>query len=177
MATLRDTAPLRYRKILKKGLFRIFVTGSVGVVASFILFGLIYFLREASLPVISDFLALHQEMIAWIWFIVLAGVVLWSPFYELLYMISYYYNADDRYVYIRKGVIIKKEITLPFSKITDVYVDQDFLDFVLCLYDVHISTPTLESGLFAHIDGVDKYGAAVLKTLLLEKIQVEQPAK
>lgn len=77
---------------------------------------------------------------------------------------------DDRNVIIRKGIIAKREITLPFSKITDVYVDQDVTDVVLGLYDIHISTPTAESGKFAHIDGLNKKGAMEIKKLVLERV-------
>jgi membrane protein YdbS with pleckstrin-like domain len=80
----------------------------------------------------------------------------------------YFYDMDASNIVIRKGVFAQKEITLPFSRITDVYVDQDVLDAVFGLYDVHISTPTQQSGAFAHIDGVDKAGSQLLRTMILD---------
>ena len=80
---------------------------------------------------------------------------------------------DDNNIIIRIGVFAKKEITLPFEKITDVYVDQDLLDVIFGLYDVHISTPTFQSSQYAHIDGVDKEGSQKLRKMILEKINKE----
>lgn len=80
---------------------------------------------------------------------------------------------DDKNLVIRKGIVVKKEITLPFSKITDVYVEQDVGDFLLGLYDVYISTPTAESGKFAHIDGVNKKGSVKLRQMILDSVNRE----
>jgi uncharacterized membrane protein YdbT with pleckstrin-like domain len=103
-------------------------------------------------------------------FSILVTWILSSPFYELLYYLNYHYDMDDRNVLIRKGIVAKREITLPFSKITDVYVDQDVADVVLGLYDIHISTPTVESGRFAHIDGLNRKGATEIRKLILDHV-------
>ena len=71
---------------------------------------------------------------------------------------------------------LDQEITLPFSRITDVYVDQDMFDVFFGLYDVHISTPTQESGLFAHIDGVNKAGSQELRQMILDRINRSETA-
>jgi membrane protein YdbS with pleckstrin-like domain len=102
-----------------------------------------------------------------------AAAFLWLasyPCYQYLYWRTYSYDMDHENIYIRKGVAAKRQTILPFSRITDVYLDQDLLDVVLGLYDLHISTPTVESGKFAHIDGLSWYGAARLRRLLLSKI-------
>ena len=57
------------------------------------------------------------------------------------------------------------QIHVQYGKIQDVYVDQDLLDRILGIYDVHISSATYSSGIEAHIDGVDKVGAEGLKNL------------
>ena len=38
------------------------------------------------------------------------------------------------------------------------------------MYDLHFSTPTIESGKFAHIDGLSRDDAQQLKRLLIEKV-------
>lgn len=92
------------------------------------------------------------------------------PVYQWLYFKRYYYDLNEQMLTVRKGVVTQKEITLPFSRITDVYIDQDFLDVLFKLCDVHVSTPTSESGLFAHIDGVSKEDGEKLKALILEHV-------
>jgi membrane protein YdbS with pleckstrin-like domain len=51
-----------------------------------------------------------------------------------------------------------------------VYVDQDVLDRIMGLYDVHIASATASSGIEAHIDGVEHAGAEGLKKIILDKI-------
>jgi len=149
MATLRETIPLRLRKIVKKSIRSVFLS--------------ILFAGLLSLFVVGPSFAT-----IWVCFI----IVFVSPIllYQYVYYRRYFYDSDETRLTIRKGVLAQTEATLPYSRITDVYVDQDFLDVLLGLYDVHISTPTEQSGRFAHVDGVDRRGAAELKKLILEKI-------
>ena len=169
-STLRNRIPLQKRKILKKTL------GTA--------IGLLVLLGALSVLVVLPLSAGRQQLpgavlrygaaILWAWFGLVAVMLLWNPTYQWLYYAAYFYDADDRNIVIRKGVVAKKEITLPFSKITDVYVDQDLMDVVFGLYDVHMSTPTESSGQFAHIDGVDKAGSQQLRALLLERIHAAE---
>ncbi len=94
----------------------------------------------------------------------------WEIAYPFLYYVTYFYDVDRDNVIIRKGILAKREITLPFARITDVYVEQDILDVFLGLYNVYISSPTVESGKFAHIGGVDKEGARKLREIILKGI-------
>jgi len=105
-----------------------------------------------------------------IWLFVLFGFMFWKMIYEYIYYRMYFYDMDEQNVVVRKGVVSKHEVTLPFNRITDVYVDQDVVDVFLGLYDVHISTPTQKSGEVAHIDGVNRSGAAELRRLILDQI-------
>jgi putative membrane protein len=91
--------------------------------------------------------------------------------YVSAYIKRYYYDATDSYVTIKKGVFAPAEIHVQYAKIQDVYVDQDILDKIMGLYDVHLASATVASGIEAHIDGVDKEGADGLKNLLLQKLQ------
>jgi len=116
-----------------------------------------------------------------------AGVFLWVPvlmvvFFLVLittlygayisaYIRRYYYGASEQFLTIQKGVFAPTEIHVPYGKIQDVYVDQDVLDRIMGLYDVHIASATVTSGIEAHIDGVDAQVAETLKNFLLNKIQ------
>ena len=120
--------------------------------------------------------AADNKPLIWIlWLLLVFLLILSRTLYEILYFVTYHYDTDDKNVMVRKGVLTKREITLPFSKITDVYVDQDIADVALGLYDVHISTPTAESGRFAHIDGLNKAGSARLRKLILDKVNTNTP--
>lgn len=172
--TLRQTVPLQLRKILKKSFGRL--VGSCIVVL--IISAGLYAFMSARIGKGATFLAvmMDQPHVWAIWFALGSIIICHSFAYELLYFLMYFYDMDDQKITIRKGVIAKTEINLPFSRITDVYVDQDVLDFFLGIYDVHIATPTAESASFAHIDGVNKLGSMKLKKLILEQIKKSQTA-
>lgn len=87
--------------------------------------------------------------------------------YEYWYFTTYYYDLTPDYVVIKKGTLTPREITVPYEKIQDVYVDQDIFDRMFGLYDVHISSATFASGWFAHIDGVEKSAADGLRQVIL----------
>lgn len=90
--------------------------------------------------------------------------------YQQLYFNSYYYDFNDNFIVIRKGVIMPREISIPYERVQDVYVDQDLWDRIFNLYDVHLSTATWTSGMEAHIDGVEKEAADGLREELLKTI-------
>jgi membrane protein YdbS with pleckstrin-like domain len=178
-APLRERLPVQRRKIIKKCMGAwVGLAILCGIASAFVLFGLFGFIREMAWGMLADSslrgsleAVLHYGWVILVaWFCFWGLVAGWMPFYEYLYLREYFYDANDQNVTIRKGVWARKEITLPFSKITDVYVDQDVFDALFGLYDVHISTPTESSGLFAHIDGVNKEDGITLKELLLERV-------
>ncbi|MGA1872006.1 MAG: PH domain-containing protein [bacterium] len=164
MASLRESIPLQKRKIIKKS-----IENSIGLlfIYGFFLFMLIVF--KVNNPT-SEIPKLFLR-IACLLFIIISCFII--PFYEYWYYKRYFYDIDTKNIIIRKGVIAQKEITLPFSRITDVYVYQDILDVIFGLYDIHMSTPTEQSGQFAHIDGVDKSGNEKLKQIILTNINKE----
>lgn len=103
--------------------------------------------------------------------IFLALIVTLYGAYISAYIRRYYYDTSEQFLTIQKGVFAPTEIHVPYGKIQDVYVDQDVLDRIMGLYDVHIASATMTSGIEAHIDGVDARIAEELKNFLLNKIQ------
>lgn len=95
---------------------------------------------------------------------------LWSLIYQWLYFKSYYYASDNQDILIRKGILAKSEITLPYNRITDLYVDQDLLDRLFGLHDLHFSTATASSSMKAHIDGLTKNDCDALKYIILSRM-------
>lgn len=95
----------------------------------------------------------------------------WNIWYYKTYIRTYLYNGEDNFMTIKKGVFTPREIHIQYQKVQDVYVDQDLLDRIMGLYDVHIASATVSSGMEAHIDGVEKATADGLKNFILTKIQ------
>lgn len=85
-------------------------------------------------------------------------------------MKHYFYDVNGKTLIIKKGVFSKNEISLPFNRLQDVYVDQDILDRMFGLYDVHVSSATFVSGWLSHIDGLNKKNSEIIKEMLLEDI-------
>jgi membrane protein YdbS with pleckstrin-like domain len=98
-------------------------------------------------------------------------IMFFYSIYVSAYIKRYYYSEDADFVTIKKGVFTLAEIHVQYSKIQDVYVDQDIVDRMLGLYDVHIASATMGSALEAHIDGVNAQNAEGLKNLLLQSIK------
>lgn len=106
-------------------------------------------------------------IIFFILFIFLSFLYSW---YVKAYIKRYYYAGEEHFITIKKGVFAPAEIHVQWQKIQDVYVDQDILDRVMGLYDVHIASATAASGMEAHIDGVDYTASEGLKKFLLDKV-------
>lgn len=171
---LCELVPLSRWKIIKKSIPRasrmLLAAAMLLVLSCLVVFGF----PDVAPGYAQSFLAQQEMAVA----LLCVVTVLWLisfPFYQYLYWRSYYYDVDDDTIRIRKGVIAKREAILPYSRITDVYLDRDIADVVFGLYDLHISTPTVESGKFAHIDGLRKDGAEKIRDLLLRKINATQP--
>ena len=88
--------------------------------------------------------------------------------YETAHFNRYYYDLPQKYLVIKEGVFTYGETTLPYARIQDVYVDQDILDQLFGLYDLHVATASGQSSLNAHIDGLSYDGAEAIKERLLE---------
>ena len=158
---------LSRRKVIKKTLKANVILLFVVVVA--VLTYLLYptLMRETLRPIVEiEDIVLLFVVIA----VVLVSLVI-NFLYHYLYYKTYYYNVKDDVLVIRKGIFIPDEISIPYNRIQDIYVDRDTLDLLLGLYDVHVSSATVQSGKDAHIDGV-KYGSATkLKEMILEKVK------
>jgi putative membrane protein len=102
--------------------------------------------------------------------LVLAFISFLTYLYQRWYFEVYFYDLTDKYIIIKKGPITPHEITIPYERVQDVYVDQDLWDRILGIYDVHLSSATATSGMEAHIDGVKKQAADGLRELLLSTI-------
>jgi uncharacterized membrane protein YdbT with pleckstrin-like domain len=162
--SLRRQIPIRFRKIVKQ---------TLSFILRLCLFGAAAYLLLNFLIATKAVGEIQQETV-WsvrLWFAgLLLTLVLSKMLYHTLHFSFYFYDLRDGTFIVRKGVIAKREAILPLSRITDVWVDRDISDVLFGLYDVHISTPTIESGVFAHVSGVDRRGAAKLRRLLIDQM-------
>ncbi|MFA5184456.1 MAG: PH domain-containing protein [Patescibacteria group bacterium] len=180
MSKTREMFPLSKKKIIKKTFFSGNLSGLGHILVILAIISIGYFINN-SLNVGSvtseNPIILDQKSLRYIGFLVLGYLVfaaitlLLGYFYQKWYFSTYFYDLTDNFIIIRKGPITPKEISIPYERIQDVYVDQDFFDRLLGIYDVHLSSATFSSGLEAHIDGVGKEAADGLKNLLLSTIQ------
>lgn len=165
----REKYPLSPKKIIKKT-----ITSTIGW-SIFLLFMLLMVVGIGA-DVMSD--SNQDPTVVGILISVLFGflfllivIPLLSYLYQRWYFAVYFYDILDDYIVIRKGPIAPKEITIPWERIQDIYVDQDIFDRMFGLFDVHLSTATITSGMQAHIDGVEQEAANGLREALLEKVR------
>ena len=95
-------------------------------------------------------------------------VALGKFLFEAVEHAYYSYGIEAGHFVISKGIFLKRRGSFPLSRITDVYLDRTFLDFVFGLYSLHFSTPTMSSGAFARIDGLTLKSAMRLQEKLTD---------
>lgn len=160
---LRAQYPLHRRKFWKKVIPKLF---------AFLVFCIVTFVFSVNLPEVEA--AYDSSSVGALIFaisVLVAGCPLILYMVYLHYYIAwYYYHANDSFITIKKGVFMPAEINVQYLKIQDVNVDQDLLDRILGIYDVHLASATFQSGIEAHIDGVGLEQAKALKEFLLGKI-------
>lgn len=163
--------PLSRNKIIKKT-----IEGTIGW-AFIIGIVFLFFL----LPILGIFGAgsFISVLIAFILLLVVISAL--NYWYQTLYYKTYYYDIEADFITVRKGVWFKNEIQFAYDRIQDVYVDQDVLDRILGLYDVHLSTAgttgyqmgytNSSSANLAHFDGLDEQNASKIRDMILAKIK------
>ena len=163
---LQTQYPLSPKKFKKK-----FISSMLGLIILFAVLIVCALVMEFAISVAGDGSAFVINMVSLGMIVFLGIIVAIKSWYINAYIRNYFYESEPNYLTIRKGVFTSAEIHVPYHKIQDVYVDQDFLDRLMGLYDVHIASATAGSAIEAHIDGVEKEAADGLKNLLLSKIQ------
>jgi len=163
--------PLHPLKFIKKSLERIgsFLRIILIVICIFLIVIILLSDRYGKITLTTDWTLVFIAP----FFLILLGIII----YEYLYYKLYYYNFDNEKGLIRKGVISKATGLVYYHKIQNVYVDQDFLDALLNLYDVHYETAGEKSGFYSHVDGLNKENAHKLVEFLNGKTKGMQGKK
>jgi len=170
--------PIQYRKILKKllllevgvslqgrKLWRSVFGTMLSLIGIYILIGLVTDNKTED-EILNLILPLVGLFFTFVFFILI---------YEWLYVWTYFYDLDEHFLRIRKGVLIRREVSIPYNRIHDVYLDQDILDHIFQLYDLYVATASEISYAEAHIDGLNRANSHNLRDKLLEKIQQSKP--
>jgi len=149
--------PLHPNKIIKKTIESVIGTIiTIGIIVLIVGIGLVSIFGWICLPAVIILLALYIAFMYW---------------YQGLYYKAYYYDMKEDALIVRKGVWFRSQIAFNYARIQDVYIDQDILDKLLGLYDVHLATAAFTSGPLAHIDGLDEENASKIRDLLTAKIK------
>jgi hypothetical protein len=150
--------PLHPNKKIKKT-----IESVIGSVVMILVIGLVLIA-----PILGSGLGLICIPIFLVLLIIYVGIMYW---YQSLYYKTYYYDVAEDSLVVRKGVWFRNQISFNFSRVQDVYVDQDMFDKLFGLYDVHLATAAMTSAPMAHIDGLNEENASEIRDLLLEKIK------
>lgn len=163
MSKTREQFPLSEKKIIKKTL-------KVNLILA-VIFLIVWIITAVSISfsggAYTGILGLVTAAILVFLFLFFSVTYL----YQKWYWSVYFYDLTDNFIIIKKHPITPREITIPYERVQDIYVDQDLLDRFFGLYDVHLSSATISSGMEAHIDGVEKQAADGLRKVLLETVQ------
>lgn len=148
MAASIDKHPLQKRRVIKKAILR--------SIKWYILLGVL---------IITNLLIAKPKYLA----IAAVFIFFLELVYQSMHYKRYFYNLDDRFIMVREGIIARREKTIPYKRIHDVYVDQDILDRVFKLWDIHFTTA--DSKVFnLHIDGLNSKSAKAIREYILNKI-------
>lgn len=162
--SLRTKYPVQFKKVIKRNILGLALIFGIWIICTY----LFTTYSDAIVRPIGE--AIGSERTVWsLWVTLLLGLVIWKLAYETLYFFTYDYFIDSKHVIIRRGVLAKRKIIVPFSRITDVAIDRDVLDMIFGLYNVHISTPAQDSWIYAHIDGLNQTSAEAIAEMVLDK--------
>lgn len=159
----RKKFPLSHKKIAKKTISNIIAI----FIAIFLLF-MYAFIFLTTILSNNEQAFTYLGIATIIFFGLIFLIIILNYFYQCWYFANYFYDLTEDYIVIRKNPITPREITIPYERIQDVNIDQDILDRIFGLYDVHLSSATVSSGIMAHIDGVEKQAADGLRNELLD---------
>ena len=150
--------PLDRKKIIKKTLekFPVFLL--------FLIFG--------GIMVVIGFLLPEFKL----WWLATIGValpiisIICVYIYQVYYYKLYFYNFEDASAQIRKGVISRSTGHVRYERIQNIYIDQDILDKIFGLFDVHYETAGETSGIYSHVDGLNRENSEKLVEFLNSKL-------
>lgn len=165
----RQNLPLSPRKIIKKSISNrgvIFYLPLISFFTAWFIIGTNRGWDESDISFSSIFLT---ALSIYLLFVILVII------YEYFYYKLYYYDFREGDAEVRKGVIARSTGYIRYERLQNIYIDQDILDRLLGLYDVHYETAGEKSGIYSHVDGLVKENADKLAVFLKEKAKTFPP--
>lgn len=167
MSKTREQFPLSPKKIIKKTIGSMIVW-FISLIIIYIFLIVFIMSSRSSVPIIASISSLMPVtiIILGLFFLIFFATYI----YQRWYFKVYFYDLTESFIIIKKGVITPIEITIPYERVQDIYVDQDIFDRIFGLYDVHLSSATISSGIEAHIDGLENSDAMGIREVLLKTV-------
>ena len=121
---------------------------------------------------------LFTQMFNWLSFYLIFGglaVITAKLFYEVLYYCTYQYVVDSGGISVVEGVLIRVRSSYPLTKITDVYLDRNWIEVICLLWNLNIATPNPASFGFGQIRGLRRDVAVALSDYLNSLLDTVHP--
>lgn len=99
-------------------------------------------------------------------FILVFSFIIGVYIYQIYYYKLYFYDFKEDSAEVKKGVISQSTGHVRYERIQNIYVDQDILDRLFGLFDVHYETAGETSGIYSHVDGLNKENSEKLVNFL-----------
>lgn len=170
----RQNLPLSPLKVIKKTLAKNSKT-IFGIIFGLLIYGTMFYAPIIFSPygTLNDQESKEIFSIFWIIVLVMVGFgllkVLVILIYEYLYYRTYDYEFGETAASVTKGVITRDSGHITYDRLQNIYVDQDFLDRIFGLYDVHYETAGETSASYLHVDGLNKPNTDILVAFLKSK--------
>jgi putative membrane protein len=156
----QNNLPLSYLKVVKKTLAQVWP-----MLIWILIIGVAVVLPILASAEIPDF---SFSMLTLLFFMVVIFAVIFG--YQHLYYKTYKYIFNEEDAEIGKGVITRATGHVVYGKLQNIYIDQDLLDRIMGLYDVHYETAGERSTFYSHVDGLNKENADKLVTFLKGRV-------
>ncbi|RIL08953.1 MAG: hypothetical protein DCC75_07665 [Proteobacteria bacterium] len=163
---LHDRFPISKWIIVRKTLPSYLITISIGVFACF------FFGSEG-----LNWLNFEELPVGLIILSALLASIFWSAahtVYLALYRNRLHYGIRDGNFLVTKGLILQEKGAFPLCKIIDIYVNENLLDLIFNLRNLHVTTLSRESASFTRIDGMRAGDAAALKETIERSARQER---
>ncbi|MCB0322647.1 MAG: PH domain-containing protein [Bdellovibrionales bacterium] len=95
--------------------------------------------------------------------------------YEELYYASWHYGIEAGNFVVAKGVVIKSRSSYPLTRVNDVYLERNFVDFLFGLYNLNVATPNPASYTFGKVEGLSRDVAVAMQDYITQLLDELHP--
>ena len=113
--------------------------------------------------------SIHELIVSSVLALLVIAMV-WKMLYEMAHLMALEYENDGFRLVIRRGILYKKEASLPLLPVSEIYLERDFLDLLFGTYDLNVATPVGGSRALGAIHGLNKKNARGLEHFLAKQL-------